>query len=255
MRRIAALSAAFLLTCLAAPARALPGFEAGVRGTYWFPDLSATAQSTTAGVVETRFDVKDDLGVGDEDFLSGEAFVRFGRTTFRLGYLPVRFDGSQTLTRSIVFGGQTFSVSDNVISRLDVTLLNAELQVDVLRPDLVAANFRIGLIGKVEYVDGEVELSGSVASEKEDFRLPIPMVGLAAEAGFLGDRVRVDARVTGMAYSGNHLYEADVFASVAPFPFFRLQGGYRFIDLSVDEDDVEVDLELKGPYVGVRFSF
>lgn len=255
MRRSAVLSAALLLICLSSPALALPGFEAGIRGTYWFPDLSATAQSTTAGVTETRFDAKDDLGVGDENFLSGEAFVRLGRITFRLGYTPIRFDGSKTLTRTLVFAGQTFPVSDNVISRLDIDMIDGELQVDILRPDLVAASFSVGLIGKVKYVDGEVTLSGSLQSEKEDFRVPIPMVGLAAGAGFLGDMVRVDARVTGMAYPGNHLYEADAFASLVPFPFFRFQGGYRYIDMNIDEDDIVVELDLKGPYVGVQLSF
>ncbi|MGB6410105.1 MAG: hypothetical protein WBF16_02770, partial [Candidatus Deferrimicrobiaceae bacterium] len=96
MKRWVFLLPALLLTCLASPALALPGFEAGVRGTYWFPDLSATAQTTTAGVPETKFDVKDDLGVGDENFLSGEAFLRFGRVHFRVGYTKISYDGSNT---------------------------------------------------------------------------------------------------------------------------------------------------------------
>jgi len=255
MRRLSALFAALLLFSLSSPAMALPGFEAGVRGMYWMPDLAATAQTTTAGIPDTKFDVKDDLGVGNENFLSGEAFVRFGRVTLRLGYTPIRFDGDHTLARTIEFGGQTFSVSDNVISRLDVDMLDADLQVDILRHDLIAASFYLGLIGKVKYVDGEVELASSVLKEKRDFQAPIPMIGLAAGAGFANNLVRADARVTGMAYSGNHLYEADVFASFVPFPFFRIQGGYRYIELKVDENDIVADLKLKGPYVGAQLSF
>ena len=255
MRRLSLPVVAAFLVISSAPALALPGFEAGVRGTYWFPDLSATAQTTTAGVPETKFDVKGDLGVGDENFFSGEAFVRFGRVTFRLGYTPIRFDGNKTLTRTIEFGGETFSVSDNVISRLDVDMLDAELQVDMLRHDLIAASFYLGLIGKVKYVDGEVELTSSALTERRDFKAPIPMIGLAAGAGFANNLVRADARVTGMAYSGNHLYEADVFASFVPLPFLRVQGGYRYIDLKVDEDDIVADLELKGPYIGAQLSF
>lgn len=255
MRRSAVPSAVLLLVCLSSPALALPDIEAGIRGMYWFPDLSATAQTFTAGVPETKFDVKDDLGAGDEDFLSGEAFLRLGRVTFRVGYTPVEFDGSKTLTRSIVFNGQTFPVSDNVISRLDVTMVDAGLQVDILRPDLAAASFHLGLIGNVKYVDGEVDLRGTALTERRDFQAPIPMVGLAAGTGIIRDMLRVDGRVTGMAYSGNHLYEADAFASLVPFPFLRIQGGYRYIDLKIDEDDIVVDLELKGPYAGVRISF
>ena len=66
---------------------------------------------------------------------------------------------------------------------------------------------------------------------------------------------RVDVRATGMAYSGNHLYEADAFASLVPFPFLRIQGGYRYIDLKADEDDLLADVELSGPYAGVQLSF
>jgi outer membrane protein len=255
MRRFSFVLPVLLLVSLSSPAQALPGFGAGVRGTYWFPDLSATAQTITAGVSETKFDLKDDLGMDDEDFPSGEAFLRVGRLHFRVGYTKISYDGSNTLSRDIEFNGQIYPVNDNVISSLDVKMLDAEVQVDILRPDFVAASFYLGLIGKVKYVDVDLELTSTTLTEKEDVQVPIPMVGLAAGAGFLNDLLRVDARVTGMAYSGNHLYEADAFASLVPFPFLRIQGGYRYIDLKADEDDLVADVELKGPYVGAQLSF
>ena len=186
MRRFLILLPVLLLLSLPSPAQALPGFEAGVRGMYWFPDLSATAQTTTAGVPETKFDLKDDLGVGDEEFASGEAFVRFGRVTLRVGYTPISLDGSKTLSQEIEFNGEIFPVNDNVISSLDVKMLDAEVQVDILRPDFVAASFYLGLIGKVKYVDLDLELTSTTTlTEKEDFQGAVPMVGLAAGAGFI----------------------------------------------------------------------
>ncbi len=255
MRRFVIPLAVLILLSFTSPAQALPGFGAGVRGEYWFPDLSATAQSVIGGVPETKFDLKDDLGMDDENFASGEAFLRFGRVHLRVGYTEISYDGNKTLARDIEFNGQTYPVNDNVISSLDVKMLDAEAQIDILRPDLVAASFYVGLIGKVKYVDVEVELSSTAMTEKEDFQIPVPMVGLAAGAGFLNDLLRVDARATGMAYSGNHLYEIDAFASIVPFPFFRIQGGYRYIDLKADEDDLFADIELSGPYVGAQLSF
>jgi hypothetical protein len=77
MRRLPPLFFALVVTFSSSSALAGPGFEAGIRGMYWFPDLSATGQTITNGVAETKFDVKDDLGVGDEDIFSGEAFLRF----------------------------------------------------------------------------------------------------------------------------------------------------------------------------------
>lgn len=254
MRRFAPIAAALALLASAAPASALPGFEAGVRGFYWFPDLSAEIQTFTP-VTGTKFDAKDDLGVKDEDFPSGEAFVRFGRVHVRVGYTPVSYDGSKTLTRTIVFNDQTYAVDENVVSSLDVKMLDGDIQIDLLRPDVVAVAFNLGLIVKVKYVDGTVELTSAGATETRDFEAPLPMVGLAAGVGVLKNAVRADARLTGVAYSGNHLYEGDVFASFAPFPFFRIQGGYRAIDLKIDEDDIVAALKIKGPYVGAQVSF
>jgi hypothetical protein len=207
MKRLSALLLALFLTSLSSSALAGPGFEAGIRGMYWFPDLSATAQTVTAGVAE-----------------------------------------SETLSQDIEFNGQIFPASDNVISSLDVDMIDAELQVDILRPNFVAASFYLGLIAKVKYVDLDLELTSTALTEKEDFQGAVPMIGLAAGVGFLNDLLRVDVRATGMAYSGNHLYEADAFASLVPFPFLRIQGGYRYIDLKADEDDLLADVELSGPY-------
>jgi hypothetical protein len=80
-------------------------------------------------------------------------------------------------------------------------------------------------------------------------------VGVAAGAGFLKDMVRADARVTGISYSGNHLFEVDAYASFSPLPFLKIQGGYRLIDLKIDEDDIEATLKLRGPYLGAQLSF
>ncbi len=255
MRRFAMFQAALALLAIAAPAFALPGIEAGVRGYYWFPDLSAKIQTFTPPVTGTKFDAKDDLGVGDENFPSGEAFVRLGRIHLRVGYTPVSYDGNKTLTRTITFGDQTYNVGDDVVTALDVKMLDGDVQIDLLRPDIIAASFNLGLIVKVKYVDGNVELTSAGVTESKDFKAPIPMVGLAAGVGVLKNALRADARLTGIAYSGNHLYEGDVFASFVPFPFFRIQGGYRLIDLKIDEDDIVAELKMKGPYVGAQVSF
>lgn len=255
MRRSLILCTVLFLSVFASRAQAQSGFGAGVRGMYWFPDLSATAQSVINGMPETQFNLKTDLGMNDENFPSGEAFLRFGRLHLRAGYTKISYDGSSTLTQEIVFNGQVFPVNDNVISSLDVKMLDAEVQVDVLRPDFVGASLYLGLIGKVKFLDVDLTLSSTDVSEDESFRIPVPMVGLAAGAGFLNNVLRVDARGSGMAYSGNHIYELDAYVSIVPFPFLRLQGGYRYLDFKADENDLLADVRLSGPYVGAQLSF
>jgi len=239
---------------MAGSAVADSGFEVGARGAYWFPRLTGSAQTNATG--DTRFDFKDTLGVGDENVPFGEAFLRLGGTTLRVGYSQLGFDGEKQLTQTVVFNGVTYSATDNVISSLDMKMLDGEVQYDFLRPDIGVAGFNLGLLLKVKYVDGKVELrSASQGTTFKDFKAPIPMIGAAAGAGFLKDMVRVDARAAGIAYSGNHLYDADAYASFAPLPFLRIQGGYRYIDLKIDKDDTLASFKLSGPYLGAQLSF
>lgn len=254
MRRnlqVVTVAAGFFL--LAGSAFAASGFEVGARGAYWFPELSGSAQTNVTG--DTRFDFKDTLGVGDENVPFGEAFLRLGNTTLRVGYTQLSFDGEKQLTQTVVFNGVPFNATENVISALDLKMLDGEVQYDFLRPDVGVAGFNLGLLLKVKYVDGEVELRSGTTTETKDFKAPIPMVGAAAGAGFLNDMVRVDARAAGIAYSGNHLVDVDAYASFVPLPFVRIQGGYRYIDLEIDEDGTLVSFKLKGPYVGAQLSF
>jgi outer membrane protein len=254
MRRnlqIVTVAACFLL--LEGSAFAASGFEVGARGAYWFPELTGNAQTDATG--DTRFDFKDTLGVGDENVPFGEAFLRLGNTTIRVGYTQLTFDGDKTLTDNVTFNGHTFQISENVISSLDMKMLDGEVQYDFLRPDVGVAGFNLGLLLKVKYVDGKVELRNSTTTETKDFKAPIPMIGAAVGAGFLKDMVRVDVRAAGIAYSGNHLVDADAYASFAPLPFVRIQGGYRYIDLKIDEDGTLASFKLKGPYVGAQLSF
>lgn len=239
---------------VAGSAFAASGFEVGARGAYWFPKLTGGAQTNATG--DTRFDFKDTLGVKDENIPFGEAYLRLGNTTVRVGYTQLKFDGNKQLTQTVIFNGTTYSASDNVISSLDMKMLDGEVEYDFLRPDVGIAGFNFGLILKVKYVDGKVELrSASQGSTIKDFKAPIPMIGAAVGAGFFKDMVRVDARAGGIAYSGNHLYDADAYASFAPLPFVRIQGGYRYIDLKIDKDDTLASFKLSGPYVGAQLSF
>ena len=254
MRRILQVLAVAGSLLLAGNAFAASGLEVGARGAYWFPKLTGSAQTNVTG--DTRFDFKDTLGVKDENFPFGEAFLRVGSTTVRVGYTQFKFDGDKELTQTVVFNGVTYSATDNVISSLDVKMVDGEVQYDFLRPDAGIAGFNIGLLLKVRYVDGKVELrSASQGNTVKDFKAPIPMVGAAAGVGFLKDMLRVDARVAGIAYSGNHLYDADAYASFAPLPFVRIQGGYRYLDLKVDRDGTLASFKLKGPYIGGQLSF
>ena len=262
MRRIfkvITVAAGLLLMAESAFAPSVFALEAGVRGMYWGSTISGDVQTVTSGVPGTVLDVKSDLGMKDENVFNGEVFLKVGNFTFRVAYTPLKFTGSAVLSTPIDFDGNTFPAGTPVSSKLETKMVDGDVQWDLLNPDLGVASMNLGIFLRLKYVDGSVEISSTnpvlPISATQDFRLPIPEVGAAAGIGFLKNIVRADARVSGMAYSGNHLYEGDAFLSVIPFPFLRLQGGYRFIDLKADESDIKATLKIKGPYAGIQVAF
>lgn len=232
---------------------------AGVRGMYWGSTISGNLQTITNGVSGTDLDVKSDLGWKDENVFNGEVFLKAGNFSFRVAYTPLKFTGSSVSSAPIEFDGSTFPAGTPVSSKLEAKMVDGDVQWDLLSPNLGVASMNLGVFLRLKYVDGSVEISSDnpvlPISATQDFRLPIPEVGVAAGVGILKDIVRADARVSGMAYSGNHIYEGDAFLSVIPFPFLRLQGGYRYIDLKADENDLNASLKIKGPYAGIQVAF
>jgi len=261
MRRIPEVATVAGVLLIAGSALATPAFalEAGIRGIYWGSAISGNVQTITNGVSGTDLDVKSDLGMNDENIFNGEVSLKAGNFTFRVAYTPLKFTGSAVLSQSVDFDGNTFPAGTPVSSKLETKMVDGDVQWDLLNPDLGVASMNLGVFLRLKYVDGSVELSSNnpvlPISATQDFRLPIPEVGAAAGFGFLKNIVRADARVCGMVYSGNHLYEGDAFLSVIPFPFLRLQGGYRYIDLKADESDIKATLKIKGPYAGIQVAF
>src|SRR3970282_1748011 len=87
---------------------------------------AGTARTTTNGVPEPLLDVEATLGMKDEDIPFGEAFLRLGGATLRIGYTELAFDGNRTLADAITFNGRTFTAPDNVVSRVDMEAVGGE---------------------------------------------------------------------------------------------------------------------------------
>ena len=60
------LMACLIVLTLMATALPARGFEAGVRGSYWFPSLDGDIRYDSNSLSGTKLDLKDDLGFDDE---------------------------------------------------------------------------------------------------------------------------------------------------------------------------------------------
>lgn len=226
-----------------------------MRGYYWYPTLKSDVRFDSGGTQGTDFSFKDSFDISSKGIPSVEAFAGIGRHHFSLMYSAVKYSGSTSSLPSTTFGGKTYSGA--VSGDLDVTMIDAEYQIDLIDLKNILAGFSIGAIGKIKYFEGEVKLNDASNGEtKQTFRLPIPMVGVGANIGILANLLEARAKVTGMGYSGNYVYEALADISVTPFPFVDIHGGYKVIGVKVDAvSDVTANTRFQGPFVALTIGW
>lgn len=237
-------------------AYALKGFEVGIRGHYWDTSLDATMQTNN----DPAIDLKSDLNIADEAFGNGEVFLRWGRNHFTVAYTTVSFNGSNSvsITDPIVFNGLPFS--GTVDSEFEYDQIDFIYQYDLIKYNPVIATFHLGIILQVKYADGFARVGGDIAGvgpgvEREEFSVPIPMIGLGGGIGIINESLSVEARVAGLEYSGNRAIDAQGLLSFSPFPFFEIFGGYKIFDAEVDEDGFDIEYTIDGPFAGIQISF
>jgi hypothetical protein len=260
MRRLAIL---FALSGLFLSVRAASAFEVGAKAAYWLPRFSGEFRLDSSGIEGTTVDLKDDLGIDDENFFFGEAWLWVGDHHLTLSGTRIDYSGEETLSEEVIFGGQTFVVGGRAESSLEYTMLDLAYQYDLIDLENPLGGFSLGPILQVKYLDGEVKMSGDGvvngvtghAEESQTFRFPLPMVGLGAHVGILADWLELRLRGVGMGYQGDTIFDLQGEAAFTPFPFLEIVGGYRHFVINVDRDDVLLDYTQSGPYVGVGLVF
>jgi len=227
------------------------------------PQFSGEFRLDSDGIEGTTVNLEDDLGVEDEQFFFGEVWIWAGDHHLTLSGMKVDYSGEETLSEEIVFGGETFVVGGRAESSLEYTMLDLAYQYDLIDLENPVGGFSLGPILQVKYVDGEVKMSGDGdvngvtghVEESQDFRFPLPMVGLGAHIGVLADWLELRARGVGMAYQGDSILDLQGEAVLTPFPFLEIVGGYRYFAINVDRDDVLLDYRQSGPYFGAGVVF
>jgi hypothetical protein len=130
-----------------------------------------------------------------------------------------------------------------------------EYQFTFLDMENLLAGFSLNAIGQIKLIDGEAKLSAAGTASDFTIRVPIPMVGLGAHVGLLAGILEARAKVTGVTYSGSYLYEALADVSLTPFPFLDIHAGYKIIKVKIDRNDIFLDAQFTGPFVGLTVSF
>jgi hypothetical protein len=247
------------LITLTIMATALPaqGFEAGVRGYYWFPSIDGDIKYSDNSLEGTKLDLEDDLGFDDEYYPVGEVFLGLGDHHLSFSFYRADYDGRETLNQDIEFGGETFPAGDRIKSSLDYDVYDLAYQYDVLDLENVLAGFSLGLVGKVKVLDLEAEIRSETTgqSETEDYTVPVPMLGLNFHLGILADILEARVLATGMGYWDGYMVDAQAELSFTPIPYVDIHAGYRTFFVDVDTNDLELNYNTSGLYGGISVVF
>jgi outer membrane protein len=244
--KVALLSAPFFLTSLA-QADTILGIYAGV-GT-WKADYDGQAGDPSITLKE--------LGLKEQDnnfyYIALEHPIPV-IPNIRLQQTDISSKQTADISRTFTIDDTTFTGTDVVTSDFDLSHLDATLYYEILDNWI---NLDIGLTARM--FDGYVSASSSTSNRSERVMVDetLPMLYLKAQfdlpfsglsAGVEGNYVSYqDSKLTDYTAKISYLFDSAFDIGI--------EAGYRSMSLTIDEDDITADLDLKGPYAALIVHF
>ncbi len=223
-------------------------------GMFVFADGEITSGDQIGGSTNV-LDLEDTLGQDTDDFSpigSVAVAIPVIDILVELGYVGTyTFEG--TTTESVSFDGEEYS--GTIDSSEDLSIFELNVMYELAEVKFVT----IYIGGGVRLIDAEAEITGDVMgsteTNKEDLILPIP-VGAVGASIDLGYNLAIRGQLAGM-YFGDFGTVIDAKAEIGyDFNrFFGLFAGYRLMNVTSDEFDLEVDATLQGVYAGAEVRF
>jgi outer membrane protein len=166
-----------------------------------------------------------------------------------VAHSKIETNGAAMLTENVTFGDDTFIVGSDVVADMNLSHTDATLYYEILDNwvnldlGLTARQYRGDLAVVSEFQSENIELSGYLPMVYGVARFDLPFTGWS-----------VIAQGNGTSYKGDR--HTDLTAKVrwdfVPALDFAVEAGYRVMTLDLQElDELQSDLEIKGPYLGL----
>lgn len=252
---LAALGGCTLGLCSMGSAHAALGFNVSLGAGIWSQQPSGYVHYTTGGQSSSNVNLKSDLGLSSKS--QGYAWVDIQHPIPVLPDVEVRYSridtsGSQVLSRTITYGGQTYTANQQVSSQLKLT------QTDFIfyyQPINNIVQLRLGLDVKAMSLSADLKSGNQSSSASGSAAVPMLYAGLHADLPLTGLSAAVDG-----SYIGNGTnYFADYQAKIAyETPIgLGLQAGYRQMELKVASSNIDPngDIKFKGAFAGIFYHF
>jgi hypothetical protein len=202
----------------------------------WFPTSDLSITSSGFGIGGSDINAQRDLGMPSNQHLPDfELILRPARRhKLRAQYIPIQLQGSTTLTRTLVFNGQSYTVGFPVSSTLDWHAARFNYEFDFV------SNSRGfgGMILEAKYTDVTVQLNmpSFGLTEFARARAPIPALGGIGRFYILPN-LAITGEVTAFKlpsiqdkYAG-HYFDVDVYGTYNFTNNIGVKGGFRSLDM------------------------
>ena len=226
----------------------------------WRPDLTATVRSVAGDAIadpsQATLDLEEDLGMQDDDAFDTRLTFHIGpRSRVRLAWVGLDTTGDQELDRTVEFDGRTYVAGTRVVSALRLDYGRVGWIWEFAGNEQV----RLGSVVEAKWVEIDTALHAPdlvpPVDGTDSLSALLPAVGLALEVA-PGRLLGLFAEVTGIAAGdGGHVLDGEVGVRLTPTPYLTLVGGYRTLDVRIEDDEDFADVADTGPYVGLRLQF
>jgi hypothetical protein len=205
----------------------------------WFPSTEMQISSTALQIVGTTIDFRTDLGLEDHTFPEFHLVAKGGSHKFRLQFIPLTYDQSAVLRRTIIFNGQRYDVGLPVNSTLQWRAWRLGYEYDFISRDRGFGGF----IVDVKYTDVEATLASPIRSDFVKAQAPIPTIGGIFRV-YPVPNIAITGEITGFTLgwapdslrgdTNGHYADIDFYGTVNFTNNLGVQGGYRRFDVGYE---------------------
>jgi hypothetical protein len=221
---------------------------------FWFPSAKIAVSSERFGIQGTTIDFKTDLGLTDSQFADLRLVLKASRRSkFRFEFIPIKYEQSATLRKTIIFNGQRYDIGLPVNSLLEWKAYRLAYEFDFISVDRGFAGFVV----EAKYTDVKVDLVSPIATEFAHARAPIPAIGGIGRV-YVVPNISITGEFTGFKLPEDlvkntraHYIDFDLYGTINFMNHVGAQFGYRTLDLGYLVDTDLGEMVLKGVYFGI----
>ena len=220
----------------------------------WFPGTEMQISSTALAIVGSNIDFKTDLGLEDQKFPEFHLVAKGGKHKFRFSFIPLKYEQSATLRRTLVFNGQAYAVGLPVNSLLDWKAYRIGYEYDFITRDRGFGGF----ILDVKYTDVNASLASPIRSDFVRAQAPIPTIGGIFRV-YPVPNIAFTGEITGFTLgwapesirgaTNGHYADLDFYGTVNFTNNVGVQGGYRRFDVGYELKNDAGAFTVKGIYL------